>query len=138
MDAAQQIDDIIARETEAFIERVTKVVRPIVDTEFRKALKRCPKLKRVLFGNGTWVFDFGTARMVDGIRNNERVPRSLQQLTDVCNAVSAVDLGTAYFIDDDLVAPAPEAKPTPLGSGITPKRKATKKVAGKRGRKEAS
>lgn len=131
MDAAQQIDDIIRRETEAFIERVTKMVRPIVDTEFRKALKRCPKLKRVLFGNGTWVFDLGTKdkvpRMVDGIYND--TPRSLQPLSAVCNAVSCVELGSAYFIDD-LIAPAPAA---PVAKP-TPKRKATKKTA-KKGRR---
>lgn len=78
-----RLERIVRAEEDELHRRVERRVRPVLVAAFKKAQAREPRLKRVIFGNGTCLVVWGGERqLVDAWR--QHMPRALHRLRDLC------------------------------------------------------
>jgi hypothetical protein len=89
MARAPSIEEIMNEEIKAAQARITARCAPLLKAEFDRASKRHPKLKGVLFGNGTHYVDMDGYNRVNGT-----LPKALEKLDAMCSIAS----GTSFFV----------------------------------------
>jgi hypothetical protein len=90
--SAKQIERIIERELEAAEERIQQQVRPIIQQAFDRLHAKYPSFERIIFGNGTYLFEFTQGSRYDDIvmkyGGMEDLPKTFDSLKAMCYEVS--------------------------------------------------
>ncbi len=92
----QEVDAALEQIEEARIEASVRLLTPLVRREFERVRKLNPKLKRIIFGNGTYLLDgiqdlirqdYSRASISNDLYVTYRGPKYLERLYELCERI---------------------------------------------------
>jgi hypothetical protein len=101
------IEFTITAKLEAAQEQITEYLRPIIQREFDLVRRQRPTLKRLIFGNGTFAFEF-EGDDPDWWRKEE-MPAYAHRLWDLAEIAGSYGTWIEGYIDGDITPKGAEA-----------------------------
>ncbi len=92
-----QVDAALKEIDRRHDEAVAELITPLIVKEFKKVQRKNPKLKRILFGNGTYLLDgiedsikkdYNRAAISGDLYVTAKMPKYLERLYELCERVS--------------------------------------------------
>ena len=98
-----EIESVIESMFEATQALAMDYLRPILQSEFDLVRGREPRLKRIMFGNGTFAFEFEGPVTLNWGRRGE-MPGYAHRLWELASIAGCYSISVEGFIDNDITA----------------------------------
>jgi hypothetical protein len=80
----EKVKGIVRRERQRMLDSITRQCKPLIQAEFNRLRRQYPDFRAILFGNGTYFFDFREGSRYERRHLRDETPKAFEDLHDMC------------------------------------------------------